>query len=65
MKITIAGAGYVSLSNALLLSQHHELTLLEIVAERVDQMEGLCSGAINPDTLLGGDLLPGLVPPTR
>ena len=38
MKITVAGAGYVGLSNALLLSQHHEVTLFEIVAERIEQI---------------------------
>ena len=38
LKITVAGAGYVGLSNALLLSQHHDITLLEIVAERVDKI---------------------------
>ena len=38
MKITVAGAGYVGLSNALLLSQHHDVTLLEIVSKRVEQI---------------------------
>ena len=35
MNITVIGAGYVGLSNALLLSQHHQVTILEIVADRV------------------------------
>ena len=38
MNITVAGAGYVGLSNALLLSQHHDVTVLEIVTERVEQI---------------------------
>ena len=38
MKITVTGAGYVGLSNALLLSQHHDVTLLEIMAKRVEQI---------------------------
>ena len=38
MNITVAGAGYVGLSNALLLSQHHDVTVLEIATERVEQI---------------------------
>ncbi len=36
MKITVVGAGYVGLSNAVLLCRHHTVTVLDVSAERIE-----------------------------
>lgn len=36
MKIAVAGSGYVGLSNAVLLAQHNEVTLVDIDQGKVD-----------------------------
>lgn len=43
MKISIAGTGYVGLSLAVLLSQHNEVTAVDVVPEKVDKLNSWIS----------------------
>lgn len=36
LRIAVAGTGYVGLSLAVLLAQHHQVTAVDIVPEKVD-----------------------------
>ncbi|MEW4220646.1 nucleotide sugar dehydrogenase [Rossellomorea marisflavi] len=47
MKITIAGIGYVGLSNAILLSQHNEVIATDILQEKIDMINNKKSPIID------------------
>ena len=38
MKIAVAGTGYVGLSLAVLLSQHHQVTAVDVAPEKVEKI---------------------------
>ena len=43
MKIAVAGTGYVGLSMATLLSQHHDVTAVDVIPEKVDKINNRIS----------------------
>ena len=43
MKIAVAGTGYVGLSLAVLLAQHHEVVALDLIAEKIESLNAKTS----------------------
>jgi UDPglucose 6-dehydrogenase len=49
MKITVVGVGYVGLANSMLLSQNHKVTALDIIPEKIEQLNNKISPVIDTE----------------
>lgn len=43
IKVAVAGTGYVGLSIATLLSQHHQVTAVDVIPEKVEKLNNKIS----------------------